>query len=117
MEGRSNPQGLDWETLAEAWQKLGLGDLRVEEPGPGLLELRIADRGRSAVPEDTIGELLRGLLAVLAGQPVGLARGPADDPAGSPIRFLIGSPRLLARIGPDYESGVEARALTTGAGS
>jgi hypothetical protein len=92
MEGRSNPQGLDWETLAEAWQKLGLGDLRVEEPGPGLL-------------------------ADLAGQPVGLARGPADDPADVPIRFLIGSPRLLARIGPDYESGVEARALTTGAGS
>ena len=116
MEERSKPDKPDWETLARAWRDLGLGDFRVEEPGPGLLEIRIAARGASAVPEETIRELLHGLLTDLAGQPVGLIEGPDDDSTGASIRFLIGSPRLLARIGPDYEDGVEARTLTAGVG-
>ena len=116
MEERPKPDSPDWETLARSWRDLGLGDFHVEEAGPGLLEIRIADRGASAVPEETIRELLRGLLADLAGQPVGLIEGPDDDATDASIRFLIGSPRLLARIGPDYGAGVEARTLTAGVG-
>jgi hypothetical protein len=117
MEERSMPDSPDWETLARLWRDLGLGDFQLEEPGPGLLEIRIANRGISEVPEETIRELLHGLLTDLAGQPVGLIEGPDDDATGASIRFLIGSPRLLARIGSDYEAGVEARTLTAGAGS
>lgn len=117
MEERSKPDSPDWETLARVWRDLGLGDFHLEEPGPGLLEIRIADRGTSAVRGETIRELLHGLLTDLAGQPVGLIEAPEDDSTGASIRFLIGSPRLLGRIGPDYEAGVEARTLTAGVGS
>jgi hypothetical protein len=114
MNEGSNRGGPDWESLARAWREMGLGELEVTEPGAELLEIRVTDRDTSAVTRETVLELLRGILTDLAGQPVAIVAGPADDPARESIRFIVGSPRLLARIGPDYESGVDAEVLLAG---
>ncbi|MCL7986134.1 MAG: hypothetical protein M8872_12845 [marine benthic group bacterium] len=109
--------GPDWDTLARAWRELGLGELEIMEPNAGLLEIRVSGRAPSAVSRGTVRELLRGILSDLAARPVGIAEAPEDDPSHASSRYLVGSPRLLARIGPDYESGVDAGMLIAGVSS
>jgi hypothetical protein len=117
MDDVVSVEGPDWNLLVRSWRELGLGDFDVHEPGPGLIEIRISRMTSSAVTRETVRELLRGVLSDLAGRPVGLYEGPADDPSGGTIRFLVGSPDLLAQIGPDYEAGVDAAGLTSGGSS
>ena len=73
-----HPDGPDWETLTRAWREIGLGELEVVEPGAGLLEIRISNRGSSAVSRETVRDLLRGKLADLAAEPVGIAEAPEE---------------------------------------
>jgi len=106
----------DWKSFGRAWADLGLGDLLVVEPGAGVLEIRIAPPPSLAVDEGTLGALLRSLLEQLAGEPVAVAPGPGrvgteDDP----LHFLVGAPRLLARIGAGYEAGRSIAELMEGA--
>jgi hypothetical protein len=108
----------DWESFGRAWTDLGLGDLLVVEPGPGVLEIRIAPPQSLAVDEDTIGALLTSLLGQLAGEPVAVARGPRrGGTTDDAVRFLVGSPRLLAHIGAGYEAGGKIAELMEGAWS
>ena len=114
MDDILSVEGPDWNLLARSWQELGLGDFDAHEPGPGLIEIRISRLTSSAVKWETVRELLRGVLSDLAGRPVGISEGPADEALGGTIRFLVGSPGLLAQVGPDYEAGVDAAVLTSG---
>ena len=96
----------DWESFGRAWTDLGLGDLRIVEPGPGVLEIRIAPPSALALDLDTLGALLKSLLERLADEPVAVAPGPGSrGTADDPLRFLVGSPRLLARVGAEYQAG------------
>ncbi len=106
----------EWESIGRAWADLGLGDLFVVEPGAGVLEVRIDAPPSLAVDEGTLAVLLRNLLEQLAGEPVAVAPGPGrGGTADDPLRFLVGSPRLLARIGAGYGAGRSIAELMEGA--
>ena len=115
--GDARPSGDgDWGSLGRAWTDLGLGDLLVVEAGAGLLEIRIAPPPSLPAAEETISAVLTSLLTRLAGEPVAVSPGPkAGVATEGALRFLVGAPRLIARIGAGYESGLDIADLMEGA--
>jgi hypothetical protein len=96
----------EWETFTRAWMELGLGSIVIDEPGPGLLEIRVFCAESPPVEVSAMRELLSGLLESLAGEPVGVSSAPVPAPGTvEPVRFFAGSPRLLSRIAPGLEAG------------